>query len=826
MRAEYAKIGVRNAVTQFRPRLLGFEQPAYSNWLNNNKVAGGSNPISVAENMRLTLGRSYAQYEDHLAVSGFSDYDEQLEEVWEKDLVKRARRELKLCLSAYIKRARDADAKEPVEEAEAHNLPRLLVEDQTKGWNRLSSAFFSAPEEGSIAAEDATAYLRGDDESAFWPREKVAFHRARYVNPVLVALNQNPTVLLTSPVGEGKSTIVAQVAKAIIDQHRPVYFLSDARVLDDPEFTHEIQWQANRPLIVLDDQLLGDRLPVWVSWPPGQKAGNILVSNHTRHLDRLTKSIGAVSHQSIPIGDVSPEEVTSIIDCLHEHRAVPMGQSKQKTRELMQRSLKFNRSLWPAQYAATRGYSLFDRIGRLLRQIEHEAEGKQKLFALAVIVVANQNLAYSGLGKERCKSLPKRSLIQRMVGGFDDLSSSFRASVSYHVDHLSDFIEGELLGRNLHFLSDPEINFRHPEVTRSMEKLLFRASRNGLHPARFDRWDFVEPLCCALPRDQHQAVDMHILLKRAVRQWSYGGSERYSHNLHEIVERCLVRLEKPENLHTEARIELLRARAVFLDRTNELTPELRNFAVTRLTVARGLVSKDTPYSLDLDIADTLLRTRIDDRPPEIEMKIDGEWAWRDWRFFAERGEQKFAREHPDSRQASQRIFGFLLEFPELALHGELVEYAEKSGLFLSENWESFAAGLVVCQSQLDTDEDEKPKIDGRYDLPLLMNSVFSFPAILWHLWNILSIKQQDILEEIKSPEWTLGRNHGRILEFAKLMRISILKPIAEWQLDTVNFFTRESEVDADWINRAVELQGVEAALRQQTVENTVISEAL
>ncbi len=388
--------------------------------------------------------------------------------------------------SERIKKSADETARKLLTDLDAERVKYGEHKADSSGIRELVLPDFHKVE-GEEFVELGRQYLRGRAPTPM-TAVNVAVNR-KDVPVVWNAAMNHEIVVVHGPIGEGVSTILLQVSEQALKAGRRVFYCSTPLALENIE--HVVNW-SEQPIIVVDGIESLESLPTWLLGFSGDKCGCVCLGTRTRHLRDLTHPIRSRNYYTYPVARLEESDVKPFVEAILFFGASPAGISADYVKKLFQSGLASQHGyagLWPAQYQATKGELLDNRVKKLLESADDETK-----LIMAIISLLNGMHNFSNL-----QYLPKAytDFMICLVYALD-LSSEGIEKCSKVIVELPVTWAGEVkmpggLGYSA-IQNNPVLEFRHPTLTDAVFRWSFGAKHKERGIDRFWRWSFYGPI--------------------------------------------------------------------------------------------------------------------------------------------------------------------------------------------------------------------------------------------------------------------------------------------------------------------------------------------
>lgn len=388
----------------------------------------------------------------------------------------------------------------------------------------------SAGEIKELSLKDFTIRADFDDRAIEFlqgrsPTLDTAIHAAvpRSIADDIVRLATRFDILIVhGAIGEGTSTVLMQSALQALKDGRRVFRVIHAdSLLTGCEM---LPW-TDRPFVFLDNAHQLTELPRWLHYADSdQQFGSLILGTQTRRRSHLSGLLAGCSRsrREIRIPAVRPEHADTYVELIERYRAAPKELSRERIGELFRSGLSLRHGLaglWPAQYQATRGMLLDQRL--------HELVGSVAPHVRQVLSM----LAFAGFVTNTLKSPPPTSfmILKTMLDTLEpDMDKAFFNRCVEALLELPTILDGELKSEysseDARHHKNFALEFRHPALTESIFRWCFGAADLARGEFNFAKWPLYSAFACALPEGSNSADWTAYSILRAMQKdvdWDY-----------------------------------------------------------------------------------------------------------------------------------------------------------------------------------------------------------------------------------------------------------------------------------------------------------------
>lgn len=541
------------------------------------------------------------------------------------------------------------------------------------------------------SGELARYYLHGA-QPTFFTANRVAVSQT-VVHELARLVDRYDVTIILGPVAEGKSTILLQLAHHLLHCGRDVYQAYNIATLNMGPPSNTV---AGKTTVLFDDGDSLEALPGWLLERAHRGLLGSLVLVAHRHSSRKLSGIlrNKVVFRPYDLPPISPKDAGKFIAAITKWGASQPGISSARLQSLFLDGLSLPHGLgglWPAQYQATRGVHLDERIRDLVGGLD-DAE-QVALSAVAFISFLAEKAPPWDDGLE-----PSRHLVQTLLRELDREPADLERAIEA-LSRLPARLEGEFLGAfssNYLRRSQAVLWLRHPALAECIFRWLFGAEDSGRGEFLFCKWDYYPALVSALSQIGSLGPSLAVMVAQILKR-----------NLIYDSDRKRLKAHIPPGNFGDPLIALLRhARAVFGNSVDgsDRTSRLAWVTLGEAHILRG--RKRTPEDVEEAIAciDRVIDAAITENDTEIIIRVariaaetdyrvkvifdenEVPSGWRELLDYAHRIQKKWVGSHATS--AAVTYFEFALRDHREETLPQLISAAHRAQLLEDdETWD-------------------------------------------------------------------------------------------------------------------------------------------
>ncbi|MDD5059345.1 MAG: SIR2 family protein [Sideroxydans sp.] len=305
----------------------------------------------------------------------------------------------------------------------------------------------------AVSVEDRRRFLNG--EAATWALVRDGYTAKRKTTSEALECLKQPgfrAVLITGAGGEGKSTILKQIALDLLAEGYAVHVAEEP----DESMFERIKSSRTQTALIVDHADLYRNWQKLLRYAQNASRPIKLVLSARTNEWRYANSNGLGEQErnlvTVPVRKLSPEEISDIAGLVWNAKATKLPSKNDVEQKLKNDTNGF---LLAAMLVATRGAPLTEILRDVLRQIAHQKRGTELVHALGIVVALE-----SRSNREGRPYFCSARLFQEVLG----VSRQQMNAMCHN-------LVGEI---SLHLKGGYQVQTRHPAIAQIVFQVLFR----------------------------------------------------------------------------------------------------------------------------------------------------------------------------------------------------------------------------------------------------------------------------------------------------------------------------------------------------------------